>query len=149
MNRGLLFGLIAALAAPCAFGIAASQAWVREYVAGLNGGTNNAFSVTASDGRTLTLTYELFTESALMATNSANATVTNGTLFAWNGEGKYLNALAGLAIEATATNFTFGASQSRVVGGIDTFVDAEGGAFGVVSRPITKSEAARLKGGAE
>lgn len=149
MNRGLLFGLMAALAAPCAFGIAASQAWVREYVAGLNGGTNDTFSVTASDGRTLTLTYELFTESALMATNSANSAVTNGTLFAWNGDGRYLNVPAGLAIQATATNFTFGASQSRVVDEIDTFADAAGGAFGVVSRPITKSEAARLKGGAE
>lgn len=144
-----LAAVAAALAAPRVFGIAASQAWVREYVAGLNGGTNDTFSVTASDGRTITMTYELYTESALMATNSANATVTNGTLFAWNGAGRYLNVPAGLAIEATATNFTFGAAQSRVVDEIDTFADAEGGAFGVVSRPITKSEAARLKVGAE
>lgn len=147
-GRLALVAAAAALAAPCAFGIAASQEWVRQYVAGLNGGTNDTFTATTPGGTKITMTYELFTEAALMATNSANATVTNGTLFAWNGEGRYLNLNVppGLTIQATTTNFIFGAAQSRVVDEIDTFVDADGGAFGVVARPITKSEADRLKG---
>lgn len=146
--RQIAFSAAMALCVARCFGIAASQAWVVKYVAGLNGGTNGVFSADAGNGRTLTATYELFTEPALMVTNSANAAVTNGMLFAWNGSGKYVNAPAAKEIAATATNLVYGAAQSAVVGGIDTFADAAGGSFAVLSRPITKSDAARLKGGA-
>ncbi len=147
--RRIAFMSVAALCAARCFGIAASQAWVISYVAGLNGGTNGVISVDAGNGRTITATYELFTEPALMVTNSANAAVTNGMLFAWNGSGAYVNAPAAKTVTATATNLVFGAAQSAVVGGVDTFADAPGGAFAVVSRPITKSDAKRLKGGAQ
>ena len=147
--RRIAFAAVAALCAAQCFGIAASQAWVREYVAGMNGGTNGVISVDVGDGRTLTATYELFTEPALMVTNSANAAVTNGMLFAWNGRGAYVNAPAAKTVTATATNLVYGAAQSAVVGGVDTFADAQGGPFAVVSRPITKSDAERLMEGAQ
>lgn len=142
--RRFVFSALAGLAAASASGIAASQAWVREYVAGLTGGTNDTVTVLSEDGRAVTLAYEPYSEAGLMATNSANAAVADGTLFAWDGAGRYVNAKAGLAVVATATNFVFGAAQSSVVGGIDVFSDADGGAFGVVSRPLTPSEAAAL-----
>ena len=106
---------------------AATQAWVRDYMSRLNGGTNGTVSVEVAGGGTVMGEFYPATNAALMATNvlptrSAQA-VTNGTLFARipGSGGIYTNAALTLAIFATPSNFTFNGIGSIVTNGIDTF----------------------------
>ncbi len=139
MNRGLLFGLIAALAAPCAFGIAASQSWVTNYVsnyvasvaASVQAGTtvaqtNGCTVITANLGADseMRLVLQDFADAALLATNcTATATargITNGCTFVWDGAGAYTNPHG--TITATPTNLVFSGVSSASTNGVERFV---------------------------
>ncbi len=130
----------AALAASLtAFGIAASQAWVAEYVsnfvsrtsAEVRAGTTVAESngvclAVANAGTTdeVRLVVEAASDAALRATNCAPAAVslgvTNGTLFVWNGAGAYVNPAG--AVSCTATNLVFGGvGSSTAADGLERF----------------------------
>lgn len=133
--------LAAAAFAPlcAAYGVGASQQWVRDYVR-----TNAADAATASASETLysyavkdgvmtvtasnavdmvTLSGEVPDNAALGVTNCTAAAVskgvTNGTLFAWIGGGVYTNAVLGDAVACTATNLVYRGVPSVVTNGID------------------------------
>lgn len=88
--------------------------------------------------------FEPASVAALAVTNSANATITNGTLFAWAGNGVYTNAPLNSAVSATQTNFVWNAIQSSVVDGVDTFGGPNG--FSVTGLYITPTQAAAIQG---
>ena len=81
---------------------------------------------------------------ALAVTNSTNATVTNGAVFAWAGGGVYTNAQLGCAIVSTQTNFVWNGIGSTVADGRVTFAAADG--FDVTGLRLTKEEAREVKG---
>lgn len=107
---------------------------------GANGGAVVSADNTVASGP-FTATYELCTVPALVATNSVHASVTNGTLFAYVADGRYVNAPLGEEIRATQTNFVWRGIGSSVVDGLDAF----GGAFSVAGRFIAPSQAEALK----
>lgn len=137
----------AAVAAMRCFGIAASQAWVEQYVsnyvartaAEIQAGTtvvstNGSTVVTANAGRPgeMRLVIQDFTDAAMIATNCTAAAeargVTNGCVFVWNGAGAYLN-LNG-TITATPTNLVYSGVGSMSTNGVERFAgwfDAYGG----------------------
>lgn len=98
----------------------ATRDWVTNYVAqamskvnvSSSNGVNRIRS--GSETRYMELIYEDATDRALVAANcTADATfagVTNGTLFVWNGAGKYLNPAG--SITATQTCLVFGGVES-------------------------------------
>ena len=144
--------------ASCAFALAAaafaanmaSQKWVEMKIDELRAeiGVTRAISPMAVDAGTNGTIYAFFdpaTHPALSVTNSANASITNGALFAWVGSGVYTNSELG-AINATQTNFVWNAVGSRVVDGIDTFIVSQG--FGVTGTYLTKSQFDEVAGGA-
>lgn len=88
--------------------------------------------------------FEPATVQTLVATNSLNAAITNGAMFAWVGDGVFTNANLG-AVTATRTNFVWNAIGSKVVNGIDTFVAADG--FGVTGTYLTQTQADEVTGG--
>lgn len=126
---------MAASAPLCAaYGIGASQEWVRDYVrtntSSLAGGAYSVedgvatMSVTNAAGTVATLTSEIADSAAVCATNCTDAAtalgVTNGTLFAWIGEGVYTNAPLGEAVTCTATNLVFrGVGSAVSAAGLD------------------------------
>lgn len=123
---------------------AATQAWVKNYIEKLNGNTNGVISVDAGTNGTITATFELFSERALVATNcitSVSAPIMNGTLFSYVGDGTYRNRQLGETIQATRTNFVWRSRSSVVADGFDTFV----GAFSVAGTTITPSQKEALK----
>lgn len=126
--------MCAALAAYWAWGIGASQEWVRRYVESMIGGTNRVVTVDTPEGA-ISGKYEPYSVYALMATNSTHHTVGDGFIFAYAGNGIYRG--CGESITATPSNFVWRVKTSVVVDGFDTF----SGAFSVVGCKITKSEA--------
>ena len=121
---------------------AATEAWVKAYVGGLNGGTNDTVSIdVGGTNGTLKARFEMKTESALMVTNSVLASVTNGTLFAYDAGGSFTNAALGAHIQATASNLVWNAVASMVVDGVDFFPEC----FGVVGKYLTPTEAKEIK----
>lgn len=105
-----------------------------------------AISPMAVEAGTNGMVYAFFepaTVPTLMATNSLNSTITNGSLFAWNDGGVYTNAALG-AITSTETNFVWRATPSQVVDGIDTFVRPDG--FGVTGLYVTPKQAKSIRG---
>lgn len=144
---------VAAFAALAAFAAnMASQKWVEMKMAELEArmSVTHAISPMAVDAGTnglVTLSFEAASVAALAVTNSANATITNGALFAWAGNGSYTNAYFKSAVFATQTNFVWNGVQSTVVGGVDTF-SAPGG-FGVAGRYITPTQAKAIRGEAQ
>lgn len=145
MMRKIVCMVCGILAAATTFGAsrAATEAWVKAYVGGLNGGTNNVISVaTGGTNGTFEAVFELNTESALIVTNSVTAAMPNGTLFAYDAGGSFTNAALGAHIQATASNLVWSAHSSEIVNGVDTFV----GFFGVAGTYITPSRAKTIKG---
>jgi hypothetical protein len=147
--KKVMIAALAVSAALAAFAAnMASQKWVEMRMADLEARLNvtRAISPMAVDAGTNGTYYAFFesaSEYALSVTNSANSTITNGALFAWNGGGVYTNAALG-AITATQTNFVWNGVQSAVVGGVDTFSAPDG--FGVIGWRITPTEAKSVKG---
>ena len=137
MNRLLIFCAIASLAAHGAFGIAASQAWVSNYVAKAIAGSagelqasakttekNGVAVIEACDGSsTVRIEIPDSTDAALRATNctatAVSASVTNGTLFVWNGAGAYVSPAGN--VTATATNLLWRGVGSVPSGGLERF----------------------------
>lgn len=130
MMKKLAIVLTAKLCLACrmAFGIAASQAWVTNYVANsvaelqrridarTSGGVYS--STLAVDGvGVVSNVVEEATVGALVVRDATPLAeglgVTNGMLFAWNGDAAYVN--GALRIEATKTNLTFGAYRTAYV----------------------------------
>lgn len=142
-----LITVAAAAAAMRCFGIAASQAWVENFVsnyvartaAEIQAGTtvvstNGSMVVTANAGRTgeMRLVIQDFTDAAMIATNCTAAAeargVTNGCVFVWNGAGAYLNPNG--TITATATNLVYSGVGSVATNGVERFTgwfDSYGG----------------------
>lgn len=121
------------LASHLAFGIAASQAWVTNYVAQAISGskaevlanvdvvdTNGIVRIVSGD---VTLTYEKATDAAMLATNCTAAAaaqgITNGCLFVWNGTGAYVNPRG--VVSCTATNLVFSGVSSIATNGVERF----------------------------
>ena len=151
MRRMILAG--AAAAAMRCFGIAASQAWVEQYVsnyvartaAEVQAGTtvvssNGSTVVTASTGTgsEMRLVVQDFSDAALLATNctaSANASgVTNGCLFVWNGAGAYINPAG--TVSCTSSNLVWEGVGSVFTNGVDRFPELFD-VLGVLVQPHT------------
>ena len=149
MMRNLVFVFAAMCAAEC-FGIAASQAWVTNYVAEAIASSRAELeataTVTTSNGVTeisvgsgrnaMRLVYENPTDAALEATNCTAAAiqqgVTNGTLFVWNAMGTYENPNG--AIAATPTNLVYSGVGSVATNGFERFAGWFD-AYGVLIQP--------------
>lgn len=146
MRKCLLLMFCAALLMPRSVpAIAASQAWVANYV-------SNFVAQTASEVRAGTTTvqsngytvitaaagtdYEAFivvqnaTDAALVATNctaaATSAGITNGLYFVWNGDHDYINPAG--TVTATPSNFVYSGTASVYTNGFDRFA----GLFDVV-----------------
>lgn len=130
MNKylALIFAALAG-AFSCAYAqatssAAASQAWVENYVSNAIASVRapvvaqavNGVATMEIEGGTLTI-YEP-TDAALQVTNSLSS-VTNGTIFIWNGGNKYINQAG--AIEATKTNMVYQGVQSVEKNGLIHF----------------------------
>ena len=144
--------MAAAIAAASAFGIAASQAWVSNYVAQAISSsraemeanatvttTNNVTVIEVGGGRNaVRFIYQDPTDAALLATNCAAAAtaqgVTNGCLFVWNGAGAYVNPHG--VVSCTPTNLVFLGVSSVATNGIERF-DGWFDARGVLIQPNT------------
>lgn len=129
--------IAAAVAAMRCFGIAASQAWVSNYVAQAISSsraeleasatitsTNGFTVVEAGSGQTaVRLVYQNPADAALEATNCTAAAqaqgVTNGCLFVWNGAGSYINPNG--VISCTQTNLVFSGVSSVSADGVERF----------------------------
>lgn len=130
--------IAATVAAMRCFGIAASQAWVANYVsnyvartaAEVQAGTtvaqtNGSTVITANGGTTneMRLVVQDFADAALLATNCTVAAmaqgVTNGCTFVWNGAGVYINPHG--TITATPTNLVFSGVSSVSTNGVERF----------------------------
>lgn len=144
--KSCIAALAAALAAGDAFAVAASQAWVENFVsnyvansaaeirANTTTASSNGFTVVTANAGTeneVRLVMQDATDAALRATNctaaAVSASVTNGTLFVWNGAGEYVSPAG--SIEATATNLVWRGVGSVPSGGLERFVgwfDAKG-----------------------
>ena len=140
--------VFAAVAAMRCFGIAASQAWVSNYVAQAISGskaevmanvdvadTNGVVRIVSGD---VTLTYEEATDAAMLATNCMAAAiaqgVTNGCTFVWNGAGAYVNPHGTIA--ATPTNLVFSGIASVSTNGVERFAGWFD-AYGALIQPHT------------
>lgn len=143
-----LFFLCAAMCAARCFGIAASQAWVTNYVAKAISGskaevlantdvsdTNGVVRIVAGD---VAFAFEEATDAALLATNCTAAAaakgITNGCAFVWNGAGAYVNPRG--MITATATNLVFSGVASVSDNGVERF-SGWFDAIGVLIQPHT------------
>ena len=132
--------VIVAFAAICAakcFGMAASQAWVTNYVtqaiATSRAELEATATVTVTNGATEIVTgagtgrvrvvVEDSTDAAMVATNctaaARSAGITNGIVFVWNGAGAYVNPNG--VISCTATNMTYSGVASVAVDGVERF----------------------------
>ena len=144
--RHLIMIAVAVAAIRC-FGIAASQAWVAEYVsnyveraaATVQAGTtvvssNGCTIVTANGGTSneVRLVVQDSSDAAMVATNCAASAeargITNGCVFVWNGAGAYVNPLG--VISCTPTNLVYSGVGSVATNGVERFAgwfDAYGG----------------------
>ena len=137
MKRILILTCAAMCAVRC-FGIAASQAWVEQYVSNYVARTaaevQAGTTVVSSNGSTVAtanaggpdemrLVVQDFSDAALLATNctaSANAHgVTNGCLFVWNGAGAYINPAG--TVSCTVSNLVWEGVGSVHTNGVDWF----------------------------
>lgn len=150
--KKILVACAAFLAAHSAFAIAASQAWVTNYVAQAlatsRAELESTATVTSSNGvteisvgsglKSMRLVYENPTDAALKATNCTAAAiqqgVTNGTLFVWNGMGAYINPLG--VVSCTSTNIVFSGVGSVATNGFERFAGWFD-AYGVLIQPHT------------
>lgn len=149
MKRLLVLCALAALAAPRAFGIAASQAWVEAYVSNYVAGSaaevlagtkteadGGVVTITAGNGAVLTMEQAL--DAALVATNCTAAAaargVTNGCLFVWNGAGAYIGPNG--TVTATPTNLVFAGVSSAYTNGVERFAGWFD-AYGALVQPST------------
>ena len=141
-----------AVAAMRCFGIAASQAWVEQYVsnyvarsaAEVQAGTtvvssNGVTIISAGEGAgRVRLEIEELTDAALLATNCAASAeargITNGCMFVWNGAGAYVNPLG--VISCTPTNLVFSGVASVSTNGVERFAGWFD-AYGVLIQPHT------------
>lgn len=145
--KKVLFLFAAMCAAQC-FGIAASQAWVTNYVAQAISGskaevlanvdvadTNGLVRIVSGD---VTFTCEEATDAAMLATNCTVAAtaqgITNGCTFVWNGAGSYINPHG--TITATPTNLVFSGVSSVSTNGVERFAGWFD-AMGVLIQPHT------------
>lgn len=144
--------IAAAVAAIRCFGIAASQAWVSNYVAQAISSSRAELeataTVTATGGVTVIetgsgrnavrLVMEDATDAALIATNcTATAIthgVTNGCTFVWNGVGAYVNPLG--VVSCTSTNLVYSGVGSVATNGMERFAGWFD-AYGVLIQPHT------------
>ena len=144
--------MLAAIAVSSAFGIAASQAWVSNYVAQAISSsraeleasatvtsTNGVTVFTAGNGKVRTrLVVEDSSDAALLATNctgmAAQQGITNGCLFVWNGAGAYINPNGTIA--ETPTNLVFSGVASTSTNGMERF-DGWFDVRGVLIQPHT------------
>lgn len=139
--RKLVYIAMAAFAPLCAaYGVGASQQWVRDYVrtnaasgAATASASKTLYSYAVKDGvmtivasnsvDMVMLSGEVPDNAALGVTNCTAAAVsngvTNGTLFAWIGGGVYTNAVLGEAVTCTATNLVYRGVPSAITNGID------------------------------
>ena len=145
--------LFAAMCAARCFGIAASQAWVANYVSNYVNGA--AASVQASttverrDGNMVVtanagtpdemrLVVQESTDAAMLATNCTGAAmaqgVSNGCTFVWNGAGAYINPQG--TILCTATNMVFRDVVNVSTNGMERFAGWFD-AMGVLIQPHT------------
>ena len=149
-NIGCLL-FVAMCAAKC-FGIAASQAWVTNYVAQAIATSRAELvataTVTATNGATdivvgagvgrVRVVVEDASDAALLATNctaSANASgVTNGCLFVWNGAGAYINPAG--TVSCTSSNLVWEGVGSVRTNGVERF-SGWFDAYGVLIQPHT------------
>jgi len=132
----ILFCEVAEMPSALAASPAATQQWVRNYVA-TNGGysaeitqTINSTNATATmsyvdpDAGLVTMTMNMSDKLAICATNCTAASVslgvTNGTIFAWNGSTQFVNAVVGETVYCpTNTHMAFNGVSSYVTNGID------------------------------
>ena len=142
--KRVMLSVFAACLAMSAFAIAASQAWVTNYVAQAIASSRAEMeataTVTAANGTTeyavnagsgqVRLIVEDATDAALIATNCTLAAqfwgVTNGCTFVWNGAGSYINPWNTIA--CTSTNMVwFGVASTYSDGMLhfEEYFDAE------------------------
>ena len=150
--KKVLFLFAAMCAAQC-FGIAASQAWVANYVSNYVARTtaevqakttvtsSNGCTVVTANGGTddeMRLVVQDFADAAMLATNcTLTATaqgITNGCTFVWNGAGAYINPHG--AISCTKTNLVFSGVSSVSTNGLERFAGWFD-AYGVLIQPHT------------
>lgn len=141
--------MAAAVAAMRCFGIAASQAWVAEYVsnyvsrvsAEVQAGTTVTYSngctvVTANAGSTneMRLVVQDFSDAALIATNCSvlaeSHGVTNGCTFVWNGAGEYVNPNG--TVYSTPTNLVHSGVCSFSTNGVERFTGLFDATFALI-----------------
>lgn len=152
MNRRLIVLMAKLCLAYSAFGVAASQAWVTNYVrlaiSSSLAELQTTASVTNADGVTtlstgsgsgyVRIVIEDATDAALVATNcTSSATaqgITNGCMFVWNAAGAYVNPHG--VISCTSTNMTFSGVGSIFTNGVDRFAGWFD-AYGVLIQPHT------------
>lgn len=148
--RRILAVFACALAAAAFAANMASQKWVEMKI----GESENRMlvnrsvlpmAVDAGTNGTIYASFEPADVAALSVTNSTNAAIANGMVFAWVGDGSYTNAALGTAIFSTKTNFVWRGTLSSVVDGVDTFGGI--GGFGVVGTLVTKTQAEEITGG--
>ena len=151
MKRIVMFAAV--FAAVAAFGMAASQAWVTNYVAQAiaasraeleatatvtvtNGATEIVAGGSGGVGR-VRVVVEDASDAAMVATNctaaARSAGVTNGLVFVWNGAGAYVNPNG--TISCTATNMTYGGTASVATNGVERFAGWFD-AYGVLIQPM-------------
>lgn len=144
--------IAAAVAAMRCFGIAASQAWVEQYVsnyvarsaAEVQAGTtvassNGVTTINAGEGAgRVRLEIEELTDAAMLATNCTVAAtaqgITNGCMFVWNGAGAYVNPLG--VISCTSSNLVYSGVGSVATNGMERFAGWFD-AYGVLIQPHT------------
>ena len=140
MRKILILAAIAAALLPRqVFAIAASQAWVANYVSNYVAGTasevragtatthSNGYTIVSSPvgttGRSVRAVIQDSTDPALRATNCTSAAVsqgvTNGLYFVWNGAGEYINPVG--AVTATPSNLVYSGVSSVYTNGFDHF----------------------------
>lgn len=151
--KKFLIALAASLGlADAVFGIAASQAWVSNYVAQAIATSRAELEATATVTATggvrvvetgtgmgmVRLVVEDATDAALKATNCTVAAtsrgITNGLLFVWNAAGSYVNPLGTVA--CTASNMVYSGVSSVRTNGLERFAGWFD-AYGVLIQPHT------------
>ena len=139
MRKLLILAAVAAALLPRhAFAIAASQAWVAQYVSNyvaqsaatitnsawvFSSNTATVAVASTGDGHEMRIVVPDFTDYALRATNCTSAAVsqgvTNGLYFVWNDAGEYVNPAG--TVTATPSNFVYRGVSSVATNGFDRF----------------------------
>lgn len=161
MRKVLLIS--AAIAAMRCFGIAASQAWVTNYVSQSVSELERKITATSAGGVTSLLigvdgggVVSNVVEDATVGglyigdaqTAAVSAGITNGMLFAWNSTNAYVN--GSHVILATKTNLTYSVYSTAEIGVETWLVDPQTNRFcRLYSTLIQPSVASRLIGGGQ